>query len=224
VNRFLELVSRIGAAPVLPDPRIRVLPQDDQSVLRLFPFVDDHPFVVIHPMATDIRRSWPLEHYRTVIGHLLNERFKIVLSGDKSDKHHLALLKSLFDENVYNAGGMLQLNELGALMKKSAFVIAPDTGPLHLARAVGASTIGLYWAPNFINWGPLIRRNNRAIISWDMHCPYCGVIPNQPHPFEPRDQCDHNISFIRNISPDRVISEIDDLLTTVPQTLIYDHT
>ena len=42
----------------------------------------------------------------------------------------------------------------GAFREKLPLVISNDTGPLHLARAAGAPTIGIFWAPNALKLGP----------------------------------------------------------------------
>jgi ADP-heptose:LPS heptosyltransferase len=91
-------------------------------------------------------------------------------------------------------------------------MISADTGPLHLARAVNTPTIGFYWAPNLINWGPVTRTIHRPLISWKMECPICGIVPNNPYPFEPKtDTCDHPVSFVRDITIEQVLEAVESL-------------
>jgi ADP-heptose:LPS heptosyltransferase len=95
-------------------------------------------------------------------------------------------------------------------------MISADTGPLHLARAVNTPTVGFYWAPNLINWGPLSRKIHRPMISWKMECPICGVVPNDPYPFEPKSsQCNHPVSFVRDITIEQVIQTVEELLIEI---------
>lgn len=63
-------------------------------------------------------------------------------------------------------------------------------------------------APNLINWGPLDRAIHRPVVSWDLACPLCGVVPNDPYPFEPKDQCPHLVSFVRDISVQDILKRI----------------
>jgi hypothetical protein len=50
-----------------------------------------------------------------------------------------------------------------------------------------------------------------------MKCPFCGIIPVHPYPYEPRDQCAHEVSFVRDIAPQEVLDECFDLLNITPK-------
>jgi len=107
----------------------------------------------------------------------------------------------------------LGLGGLAALLRKSSLVISNDTGPLHLARAVGARTIGIFWAPNLLNWGPLTRDGHRLAISWRLECPRCGITPVSPWPFQPvTERCDHAYSFVESVSVEEVARFAAELL------------
>src|SRR5205807_1381925 len=68
----------------------------------------------------------------------------------------------------------LPLGGFAALLARAAVVVSNDTGPVHLAEAVGAPTVGLYWVGNLINGAPVDRARHRPLISWTIHCPECG--------------------------------------------------
>jgi ADP-heptose:LPS heptosyltransferase len=136
--------------------------------------------------------------------------------------------REIVDDIIYNtnysainACGDFSLGGLAALLSKAALMISADTGPLHLARAVNTSTVGFYWAPNLINWGPLTRSIHRPLISWKMECPICGTVPNDPYPFEPKtDVCDHPVSFVSGISIEQVLTAVEQLLP--PEAIAND--
>jgi ADP-heptose:LPS heptosyltransferase len=99
-------------------------------------------------------------------------------------------------------------------------MISSDTGPLHLARAVGAKTVGIYWAPNLINWGPLSRNNHKPVICWKMECPICGVVPVNPYPYEPTSEtCNHNLSFVKEVKVEEVLEAVDLLIDREIKTI-----
>jgi ADP-heptose:LPS heptosyltransferase len=107
----------------------------------------------------------------------------------------------------------LTLGGLAALLQKSALVISNDTGPLHLARAVGAQTVGIFWAPNVLNWGPTNRMRHRLAISWQLECPQCRVKPVSPWPFLPiTASCEHPYSFVESVSVAEVLELALELL------------
>ncbi|HYG41056.1 MAG TPA: glycosyltransferase family 9 protein [Cytophagales bacterium] len=211
--RFLEIVKLIGGKPVDPEPKVKVFRKDKEEIEELLPEITNKPYIVLHPFAMDIRRSWPLEKFAE-LGEILHEiGFTIVFTGSKQDKELVETIFSKGEFPAINACGILSLGGLCALLSKSHLVVSSDTGPLHLARAVGAKTIGIYWAPNLINWGPLTRSNHRPVISWEMQCPICGIMPNQPYPFEPQGEtCSHNISFVKNVQVGEVLNEVKEML------------
>ena len=94
---------------------------------------------------------------------------------------------------------------LAALFAECAAVVANDTGPLHLAAAVGAPTVGIFWIGNLINAGPAYRRGHRPYLSWTLRCPVCGMDCNL-------GRCEHDDSFVTDVSPADVVEGLLDLV------------
>ncbi len=212
VLRYLEVAALIDAKADSIEPRINVLDQDKKEIKGLLYLLDKKPFVVLNPFAVDIRRTWPAENYAPLADWLKEKKFEVVFTGTKEESSGVEKIISAMNHKALNSCGTLSLGGLAALLQQAALVIAGDTGPLHLARAVNTPTVGMYWAPNLVNWGPLSRQIHRPLISWNMTCPFCGIIPNDPYPFEPQDECRHEVSFVRDISPDAVIEAAGELL------------
>jgi ADP-heptose:LPS heptosyltransferase len=97
--------------------------------------------------------------------------------------------------------GELSLGGLAGLLSGCAVVVANDTGPLHLAGAVGAGTVGIYWVGNLINGAPITRGHHRPMVSWTIHCPQCGVdCTRDLYPARGGPQpCDHRPSFVTDV-------------------------
>ena len=212
VLRYLEVASLIGAKTDCIEPTISVLKEDEDEIKGLLNFLNKKAFIVLNPFAVDIRRTWPAENYSSLADRLKEKNLEVVFTGSKEDKEGVEKIISKMRYKAINTCGTVTFGGLAAIMKHAILVIAPDTGPLHLARAVNTPTVGMYWAPNLINWGPLSRSIHRPVISWDMACPFCGIIPNEPYPFLPQNDCAHNVSFVRDISIDAVLEAADELL------------
>lgn len=213
VIRFLEVAELIGATDFQLEPEIKVLEQDEQEIAGFMSVLNNKPYIVLHPVAVDIRRMWPLENYVALADELKQRNFEVVFTGAEEDRR---AVDGVIDEmtcKAINACGNFSLGGLAALLSHAALMISADTGPLHLGRAVNVPTIGFYWAPNLINWGPLTRTIHRPLISWNMACPLCGIVPNNPYPFEPYSEtCDHLVSFVRDISIEQVLAVVEGLL------------
>lgn len=210
--RYLEVAALIDAKTEDLESHINVLPQDKEEIKGLLSFLDKKPFVVLHPFVVDLRRTWPVENYAPLADWLKEKNIEVVFTGSKDNCEDAKKIISKMKHKAINACGTVSLGGLAAILKHAALVIAADTGPLHLARAVNTPTVGIYWAPNLINWGPLTRSIHRPLISWNMACPLCGIIPNQPYPFLPQNECTHNISFVRDITVESVMQAAEDLL------------
>lgn len=212
VVRYLEIANLIGAAATELEPEVKVLAQDEQEINE-FRQVLRKPYIVLHPVAIDIRRMWPAENYIKLADALAQKNVEIVFTGAEKDRATVDKIIGKTDCAAINACGHFSLGGLAALLSHASLMIAADTGPLHLGRAVNAPTIGFYWAPNLINWGPLTRTNHRPLISWIMTCPICGTVPNNPYPFEPHtDTCNHEVSFVRDIPMEKVLKASESLL------------
>lgn len=215
VVRYLEVAQLIGAAVQDFEPEIKVLESDEQEVNKFLRALSK-PMIVLHVVAADIRRMWPIENYIKLAEELNQKDFEIVFTGSDEDRIAVGEIINKMNFAPINACGNFSLGGLAALLSHAALMIAADTGPLHLARAVGVLTIGFYWAPNLINWGPITRRSHRPLISWRMACPLCGIVPNDPYPFEPHtDVCDHKVSFVQDITAEQVLKEVDALMPVI---------
>lgn len=215
VIRFLEVAKLIGATTTDFEPEINALLQDEEEISE-FLSVLHKPYLVLHPVAADIRRMWPLENYVKVANELSQKNLAIVFTGAEEDKISVDEIIDKMNFTAINACGKFSLGGLTALLSHASLMIAADTGPLHLGRAVNVPSIGFYWAPNLINWGPLTRAIHRPLISWTMACPVCGIVPNNPYPFEPHtDTCDHNVSFVRDITINLVLEASESLLKDI---------
>ncbi len=214
--RFIELAGLIGAPPVSLEPEINVLEKDKEDIQSFMYSLDNKPFIALHPIATDIRRMWPVENYAGLADALQQTGFQIVFTGSKDDRKVADGIIADMKQTAFNVCGYFSLGGLSALLDKAALMVAADTGPLHLARAVNTPTVGIYWVPNLINWGPVTRNIHKPVVSWNMVCPYCGVIPNDPYPFKPvTTSCDHAVSFVRDVTVDMVTEAAKKMLASV---------
>lgn len=212
VLRYLEIARLIGATTDILEPSIEVLSKDFEAVKRFNIDIADKRYILINPVANDMRRMWPLENYSTLADALAKRNTEVIFVGAKGDRAIADDIIRAMHHAAINACG-ISIGGLAALASQACLMIAPDTGPLHIAQAVQCATVGLYWAPNVINWAPLSRAIHRPVISWNLRCPHCGIIPNDPYPFKPQTSCRHEVSFINDITADTILLAVDDLLS-----------
>lgn len=218
-TRALEVAGLAGAAPVLLEARLN---PRAEFVARL-PAVlgaalpgEGQPLLVLHPGATDPRRHWPAESFGAVARAAADDGARVLVVGDQSETDladavvGAAVGRATGNGQVSSVAGTLGLGELAALLARADAVLANDSGPRHLAQALGAPTVGIYWAGNALTAGPLGRGRHRVHLSWVTHCPVCGADVTQVGWTAPR--CPHDDSLVAGIRWDDVYVDVRSLL------------
>jgi ADP-heptose:LPS heptosyltransferase len=164
------------------------------------------PLVVLHLGATDPRRRWPISHFAAVGDALAEAGAKVVAIGGSGDERGLVEeLQQAMQHAAIDIGADCSLHRLTGVLARAALVVGNDSGPLHLARAVGTPTVGIYWCGNLINAGPTVRTWHRQLLSWRLHCPECGANTTE-------HRCEHHPSFVADVPAGEAIREALDLL------------
>jgi ADP-heptose:LPS heptosyltransferase len=213
-DRFLEVVRLVGADGPADYPRLAVSDAERGAAAALLP--GDGPWVALHAGATDPRRRWPAARFAAVADVLTAAGARPVLVGSGADAAPSAAVAAGALGPVTDLTGRTDLGTLAAVLERSAVVVGNDSGPLHLARAVGTATVGLYWCGNAINAAPPTRTRHRPLLSWTLRCPECGVdCSTAGHLHRPGEGCAHRPSFLGQIPVREVQDEVSDLLTRV---------
>ena len=149
---YLQLGMLVGCQPVEPDQlgRIRVDQADRDEVAKKLGEARDGGYIVVNPNASDlmIERRWPIERFARLIERLV-ERYglPVVLMGAPAERGYVSeLFGQIKDKKalVHNLAGELSLGGLFGLLEGARCVVTNDTGPMHMAWALGAPTVGLF--------------------------------------------------------------------------------
>jgi heptosyltransferase-1 len=110
-------------------------------------------------------KRWPVEYFAALVKPL-RERFglRTVIAGDPT-------AANLWFPDATNLGGKTTLRQLVALLERAALVIANDTGPMHIAAALGRPLVTMYGPTSPIQTGPYKRME--SVIQLDIPCSPC---------------------------------------------------
>jgi ADP-heptose:LPS heptosyltransferase len=212
VLRLLECVSLVGAEPVTLRPRIEITEVDRAAAMRFFPDPAAR-IAVLHPGATDPRRHWSEQNFAQVGDALAEDGYQLAIIGMPGEREKVERIVQSLNAPAHNLAGQLSLKALTGLLSRAEILIANDSGPLHLAEALDTPSVGIYWAGNMINFGPVTTSFHRQLLSWRLDCPVCG-----------RDtiyeNCEHSESFVNRVSAEEVLAEARDLLAYVDQVRV----
>jgi ADP-heptose:LPS heptosyltransferase len=207
-TRQNEAVALVGAVATGASPELALTAQDAAEALAAAG-PDDHPLVVLQPASTDPRRIWPPAAFAQVADELAGRGLRIAINGTAEEAPLVrAIIRAMRAPGI-DLSGRLSLRGLTGLVARARLVIGSDAGTLHLARAVGTATVGIYWVGNALVWSPLERTRHRPLIAWRLHCPQCGELNVER-------SCGHAVSFVADVSPGEVIAAALELLAMPP--------
>ncbi len=132
----------------------------------------ERPLIAIHPGSPIPLKRWLPERYAELADWLIaQKRAEILFVGVKDEIPIIAEIQRLMQAESNNIAGKTSLTQLASILHISNVFIGNDSGPMHLAAAVGTPTIGLYGPGDPTRFAPVgakcrtIRRKN--------DCPPC---------------------------------------------------
>ncbi|ANP75002.1 glycosyl transferase [Vibrio crassostreae 9CS106] len=152
LDHFSDFARALGCPEQEPKWNIPIAEKDK----KLAQSVATKSFIVISPAASKDERNWLVERYAKVAEHAYHRGYQVVLCGSPISREML-LAKSIVqsaDVPITNLVGQTNLKQLTALLSLASLVIAPDSGPAHLATTQGTPVIGLYAHSNPNRTGP----------------------------------------------------------------------
>jgi ADP-heptose:LPS heptosyltransferase len=204
VLRMLEVVALAGARINDLEPHLKLTPADLADAERVVPELAK-PLVALHPGASDPERIWPADRFAAVGDALAAAGAQVVVTGAQDECQRVRAVVEGMRSDAWDLAGRLSLHGLAGLLARCSVVVSNDTGPLHLAAAVGTATVGVYWCFNALTAGPISRARHRPAIAWRVTCPVCGIDRSQL-------RCSHHPSFVADVSAAEVIASAVDLL------------
>jgi lipopolysaccharide heptosyltransferase II len=203
VRRQLDLVASLGWIP--DNARLSFhVPKADLATVRRK--LIEHgigpcqPFILMHPGASAPSRRYPPALWSEVIRQLVRRyEWPILLTGDASEVPGVDAIRRGCGPRVHSLAGALELGQLGAAIALSSVVVSNNTGPAHIAAAIGTPLVDLYALtnPQHTPW-----QVNSRLLFHDVPCRFCykSVCP-QGH-----QDC------LSKVAPSRVVEAVCSLM------------
>jgi heptosyltransferase I len=162
LDSFLSFASALGAKEPVIEWRVPISEADHGFARKHMPG-EDVRWLAVNPMASKPERNWPPERYAAVMDHAIQSfNWKVVLTGGPSAAEaaftESVLASAKQKHAVTNLVGKTTPKQLAATLARARALVAPDTGPVHIATAMGTPVIGLYAvAPSKLS-GPYLSR------------------------------------------------------------------
>ncbi|MDP2939634.1 MAG: glycosyltransferase family 9 protein [Candidatus Omnitrophota bacterium] len=199
VECMLDCLADLGIAT--QDKRLEVWYSQERelSVKELLSsqgIAETNLVIGINPGARRLTRRWPIEKF-VILSKLITKYYnaKLVITGSIHEKNLAQIIKNEVGENVVVTSGLLGLSELILLIKLCRIYITNDTGPMHIANALGVPLIVLIGASSEENL-PFMK-DNVTLIKKDVDCRPCY-----------KNNCKEFICF-DDISPELVMESVE---------------
>ncbi len=179
VERALSLAAAVGyPLPSGDDGRLAVR----RPLPTWRPF--DEPYVVVHPGVSVPARAWHPGRFAALVDALADGGWRVAVTGSPAEARLTARVAGPPREGVADLGGRTDLAGLAGVLEGASVVVCGNTGPAHLAAAVGTPVVSLFapvvpaskWAP----WGvPVALLGDQSIACAGCRARTCPV-PGHP--------------------------------------------
>jgi lipopolysaccharide heptosyltransferase II len=207
VDYCLELAKSSGAitSPADRIPRLYVDPQACQQLEQLLMqqgVQQAKPVIVCHVSSNNGQsKRWPIPYWATLIDKLIREQgAQVIFTGAPVDTPLIESVSHRMQEQAINLAGKTSLPQLVALLQRADLVISGDSGPIHIAAAVGTPLIAIHGPTDPALSGPV--SPTATILRSDIWCSPC---------YNARDTADcrfFTTQCMKNISPAQVLEVV----------------
>ncbi len=176
VQQYLDVIRFLGSKveePVFPMPKLIEEKHKIKEILnKKFSNAKVDQLIVLVPGAGWVTKEWPVSYFIELANELIQRGKYIVLAGGPAELPKGEEISSaLPKDKVLNLVGKTNLRELAALMGSATLCIGGDTGPVHIAAAMGCRIIALFGASSGHRAGPYGKKV--TIISTTEECAPC---------------------------------------------------
>jgi ADP-heptose:LPS heptosyltransferase/GT2 family glycosyltransferase len=195
--------DRTRLALVAPEAEVPEFLPDDARALF------DKPVVAVHPGVGNVMRQWPAEHFASLIDLLVEKNAvnAVLIGGAEEAELAEEVLGQVANRNsVVSVVGKTPLRQLPDLLRACALYVGNNSGPKHIAAALGVPTIGIHsGVVDAIEWGPI---GTRAVaVRRNMACSPCYIAR--------MEDCPRGFACMRGLEP-TAVQEVSAFLLARP--------
>jgi lipopolysaccharide heptosyltransferase II len=163
--------------------------------------------VLVPGASNGSAKRWPVPYWTKLGDRLERERgLAVVVTGSASERDLAAAVVSGMEAPALNLAGQTNLEELRALLVEATLVISGDTGPLHLASALGRPVVGIFGPTDPVNTGPLAP--TAATVRLGLSCSPCYDLQSPAECKLP----DRSVACMWGLRPERVFAAACEVL------------
>ncbi|MGQ9609640.1 MAG: glycosyltransferase family 9 protein [bacterium] len=211
VDRYLNVLQINGIKDILSLPEIQILPYEKDEARKFLlqrGVKDKDSLIAIHPGGSWRYKLWPVQNFAE-LGDIIAQKYSakvLVFTGPdeielQDQMSKIMKFKPIFIKNI-------GLRQLAAIIQRCQLYIGNDTGPMHIAVAVGTKVISIFGSTDAMRSGPY--GNGHIVISKKIDCSPC-------HPGNHPGRCNRgSCAAIDSIQLDQVANIVERIMSERP--------
>ncbi len=170
VDFFLDMVCSAGTQRGKADFGLKPTPQAVDEIRKILSEykINSNNYAVLVPAATVEAKKWPVENFASLADKVRKKyHCGIAAVGTESEHRTAEKLQELTDMSITNLAGKTNIRQLIALLAGAKIIVSGDTGPAHIAAALGVPVVIIFGFTNPSRVGPYGRLNSAAAVEPD---------------------------------------------------------
>jgi heptosyltransferase-1 len=200
LDRYLCVAKHLGVTDPVWSGKIPIYDTDKRYVDDLLVGLEvNRALVAINPMAKWESKLWDLERF-ACLADIINKDLgaAIIFTGSETDKIAIEKIVAGMRTNALNLAGKTNLKQLAYLYQKCMVVVSTDTGPMHMAAAMGSSVVAIFGPTSPLRTGPYGRKHR--VVRAGFPCSPCF-----------KKSCDH-MSCMKGITVEQVYDTVKEVI------------
>jgi heptosyltransferase-1 len=200
LDRYLCVAKHLGVADPVWSGKIPIYEADKRYMDDLLEGLEgNRALVAVNPMGKWESKLWGLERF-ACLADVINENLgaAIIFTGSESDKSAVEKIIAGMRTEALNLAGKTNLKQLAYLYEKCAVVVSTDTGPMHVAAAMGSPVVAIFGPTSPVKTGPYGRKHR--VVRAGLDCSPCF-----------KKSCDH-MSCMKGITAEQVYETVREVI------------
>ncbi|MBW1768896.1 MAG: glycosyltransferase family 9 protein, partial [Deltaproteobacteria bacterium] len=174
IDRYLKVAESLGCDSARWDGHIPVSAPDRRLIDQILVSggIDKKPLVAINPIAKWRTKLWRPERFAILADRIRDEMgCEVIFTGSNLDEQIIGDITAMMKARPLNLAGQTNLKELAYFYSRCKLLITTDTGPMHMAAAMGCSVVALFGPTAPWRTGPYGK--GHKVIRADVECSPC---------------------------------------------------
>lgn len=202
IDRYLKVAESLGYDSAKWDGHIPVSGPDRRLIDQILVSsgIEKEPLVAINPIARWRTKLWRPERFAILADRIRNEMgCEVIFTGSNLDEQIIGDITGMMKTRFLNLAGQTNLKELAYFYSRCKLLVTTDTGPMHMAAAMGCPVVALFGPTAPWRTGPYGK--GHKVIRADVECSPCF-----------KKRCDH-MKCMEEITVDKVFEGVREVIT-----------